>query len=251
MFLKLIGFFAAPWLMNIFKVKFLDSELYDFFDTVITDTINTRESKKISRNDMIDLLLQAKHGQLAHEKEEETEKGEGFAVVEESQLGKEKVKTKFSNQDLMAQCFIFFFAGFETVSNVMTFMVYELIRNPEVQKKLQAEVDKMNKSLNGGNLSYETVQKMKYMDMVLCETLRMWPPAPIIDRMCTKDFVLEYDDKTLEFEVGKNFYIPVYSLHHNEKYFPNPKRFDPERFSDENKKNIRQDCYLPFGIGPR
>ncbi|KAG5684348.1 hypothetical protein PVAND_013583 [Polypedilum vanderplanki] len=249
MLLKLIGFFGFPWLMSRLRVKFLDSELYDFFDNVITETINTRERKEITRNDMIDLLLQAKHGKLEYQ--EEKSSSDGFATVEESQIGKQKVKTVWSNQDLMAQCFIFFFAGFETVSNVMTFMAYELILNPDIQKKLQDEIDAMNAELKGGDLTYEDVQKLKYMDMVLCETLRMWPPAPIIDRMCTKDFLLEYDNKKVQIEVGRNFYIPVYSLHHNENYFPNPNRFDPERFSDENKKNIRQDCYLPFGIGPR
>lgn len=134
----------------------------------------------------------------------------------------------------------------------MTFMAYELVKNPEIQRKLQQEIDEVNENLNGKSITYEVLQKMKYMDQVVSETFRLWPAAPIIDRMCSKDFELEYDDgKKIHFEAGRNFYLPIYGLHHDEKYFPNPETFDPERFSEENKDNINRDAYMPFGVGPR
>lgn len=58
-------------------------------------------------------------------------------------------------------------------------------------------------------------------------------------------------EKHLRIEKDVTVWVPVYSLHHDEKYFPNPDRFDPERFSDENKENIVPFTYLPFGAGPR
>lgn len=64
----------------------------------------------------------------------------------------------------------------------MTFMVYELVANIEIQKKLQNEVDKVNQQLNGKLVDYETIQSMKYMDQVISETLRKWPAAPAVDR---------------------------------------------------------------------
>lgn len=64
----------------------------------------------------------------------------------------------------------------------MTFMAYELMANPDAQKKLQAEVDEMNETLNGAKVNYEQIQGLKYMDQVVCETLRLWPAAPLIDR---------------------------------------------------------------------
>lgn len=64
----------------------------------------------------------------------------------------------------------------------MTFMAYELMANPEVQRKLQDEVDEVNKQLEGKRVNYENIQGMKYMDQVVCETLRKWPAAPIVDR---------------------------------------------------------------------
>jgi cytochrome P450 family 9 len=130
---------------------------------------------------------------------------------------------------------------------VMAFLVYELMANPDTQKKLQVEIDAVNKQLEGKNVTYDIVQSMKYMDQVVCETLRKWPAAPMVDRLCVKDYEIEYDDKNFLIEKGKNFYIPIYGFHHDEKYFKNPEKFDPERFSDENKANIDPDTYLPFG----
>lgn len=64
----------------------------------------------------------------------------------------------------------------------MTFMSYELMVNVEVQRKLQKEIDEMNELVDGKKVNYEQIQGMKYMDQVVCETLRKWPPAPAVDR---------------------------------------------------------------------
>lgn len=129
----------------------------------------------------------------------------------------------------------------------MTFMAYELMANPECQRKLQDEIDEVASHLSGKKVNYEQIQSMKYMDQVVCETLRMWPAAPMVDRLCVKDYVMEYDDIKFTIEKGKNFYIPIHGIHHDERYFKNPDKFDPERFSDENKGDIDPDTYLPFG----
>ena len=64
----------------------------------------------------------------------------------------------------------------------MSFLSYELVANPDVQKKLQEEIDEVNRDLDGKMVDYETIMGMKYMDQCVCETLRMWPAAPIVDR---------------------------------------------------------------------
>lgn len=239
--------------MEMLNIKFLDKDLYEFFDGALTDTIKERERLEIVRNDMIDLILQAKKGNLSHDDNHHEEKlsSVGFATVEESDIGKNKVKRTWTDEELMAQCFIFFFAGFDTVSTVMTFMAYELLLNADVQTKLQNEIDEVDRKLDGKPLTYEEVQSMKYMDMVVSETLRKWPAAPVVDRLCTKPYTLEYDGKKLDIEVGRNFYIPIYALHHDPNNFENPSKFDPERFSDENKEKLSKAFYAPFGIGPR
>jgi cytochrome P450 family 9 len=87
---------------------------------------------------------------------------------------------------------------------------------------------------------------------VISESLRKWPPVPATDRGCTKDFALVLEDgKTINMKKGDLVWFPIYSLHHDPEFFPNPEKFDPYRFSDENKNSIKTCTYLPFGSGPR
>lgn len=58
---------------------------------------------------------------------------------------------------------------------------------------------------------------------------------------------MQFDGKKILIEKGKNFYIPIYGIHHDERYYENPEKFDPERFSEENRHNIDPDTYMPFG----
>lgn len=105
----------------------------------------------------------------------------------------------------MAQCFLFFVAGFDTTSITLSFLGYELTTNPDVQQKAYEEIAEMNRQLNGRPIDYDNLQKMHYMDMVISETLRMWPPAGVTDRICVKDY--EYNDGTMKFTFKKdNFF---------------------------------------------
>lgn len=79
----------------------------------------------------------------------------------------------------------------------------------------------------------------------------MWVIAPFINRICSKDYTLKYDDKVINIKKDTMIWIPVIALHKDAKYFPNPEKFDPERFSEENRANINMDAYMPFGLGPR
>lgn len=72
-----------------------------------------------------------------------------------------------------SQCFLFFFAGFDTTSNMLTFLTYELCVNPDIQQKLYEEIIDTNENLDGKRIDYDTLQKMKYMDQVVSEGLRM------------------------------------------------------------------------------
>lgn len=174
-----------------------------------------------------------------------------FATVEESMAIKSIQKRQWNDDEITAQCFIFFQAGFEVTSQALTFTAYELVANPDVQQKLYEEIAAMNEKLNGQRISYEMIQKMKYLDQVISKALRKWPPVVQLDRLCVKDYV--YDDGKRKFliEKGSNIVYSVFATHRDPKYFPNPIKFDPERFSDENKHHIVAGSYTPFGSGPR
>lgn len=152
---------------------------------------------------------------------------------------------------MVAQCLIFFLGGLSTVSKTACFMFHELALNPDIQEKLFVEIDCIKKELNGSPLTYETIPKMKYLDMVVSEALRRWCPIPFLERTCNRPYVLENADEKVKLQAGDGIFIPTYALHMDEKYFKKPLKFDPERFSEENRNSIRTGTYLPFGIGSR
>lgn len=249
--LKMAGYFVFPKLMKYLKIRLLDKDGCDFFENVFYDTIKTREKLGIVRNDMINLMLDAKKGKLAHNNNDENTV-DGFATVEESHVGKSVVTRKWDDQDLAAQCFIFFLAGFDTVAQTMSFVAYELACNPDIQQKLYEEILDVVNEVDDQKITYEQLQSMKYLDQVVSESMRKWPAAPVTDRLCVKDYELKYDGKVLNFEKKvHSVFIPIWSLHRDPQYYPDPEKFDPERFSDENKHKIQDFTYLPFGAGPR
>ncbi|ERL89341.1 hypothetical protein D910_06712 [Dendroctonus ponderosae] len=148
---------------------------------------------------------------------------------------------------------IFFFAGFDSVAIVMCFGSYELAVNKEIQNKLRSEVVE-SRRLNGGKVTYESLLKMNYMDQVISEVLRKWPPIPTADRVATQPYTIEpvnADEKPVNLKIGDVISIPIFGYHRDPKNFENPTKFDPERFSDENKSKIKPYTYMPFGLGPR
>lgn len=87
------------------------------------------------------------------------------------------------------------------------------------------------------------------MHRLLTETMRKYPAAGVLNKTCTQRYQLPGTD--LKIEVGTPVALPVYALHYDPKYFPDPQRFDPDRFNDENKKNRVSCTYMTFGEGPR
>ncbi|KAI4464094.1 cytochrome p450 [Holotrichia oblita] len=240
--IRIFLYSIIPKLCKILNLKLFTEEVRNFFVNLIKETIHLRETKSIIRPDMINLLLEArKGGRYIDPTGNET-------IYTES-----KIKIELTDLDITAQALVFFFAGFDSVATLMSFLAYELALNPDIQQKLQEEIDKTLQQCNG-DLTYEALIKMKYMDMVVTETLRKWPPAAATDRMCSKSFTInpvKPHEKPVVLNPGDVIFIPINGIHLDPQYYPNPDRFDPERFSDENKGKISPYTFLPFGTGPR
>lgn len=248
-FAKFFGFRIFPELMKMAKIQFFDSKTRGFFKDLILSTMDYRKKNNITRPDMVNLLMEVREGKSIRSDHDEKDNA-GFATVQESDVGKASHKREWSDDELIAQCFLFFLAGFDTSSTLMSFASYEIMINEDVQERLYQELKDHHES--EGKLTYESLQKLKYLDMVVSETLRKWPPFPMIDRRCTK--TLDYDDNQgfkYTFEKGTILWLNICGIHNNPKYFSDPRKFDPERFSEENKHLINPDAYLPFGSGPR
>jgi len=199
-----------------------------FFKTIVAETIKAREEQNIVRPDMIHLLMQARDKEDAN-------------------------VHKLTLDDIVSQAFSFFFAGFDTSSTLMCFVAHELAVNQDIQDRLREEVQQ-HLAEGNGKISYESLSKMSYLDMVISETLRKYPPVILLDRLCVKRYELppsQPDYKNIIVEPNNTMQFPVYAIHHDPQYFPDPDKFDPERFSDENKDKILPYTYLPFGHGPR
>lgn len=82
----------------------------------------------------------------------------------------------------------------------------------------------------------------------------MHTAVPVLERICAKTYTIpkeKSNERPLTLEAGTCIWLPVYAIHRDEKLFPKPDVFDPERFSKDNKYNIQSGSYFPFGVGPR
>lgn len=117
--------------------------------------------------------------------------------------------------------------------------------NPECQERLIEEI-KANEN-EKGEIKYETLAQMPYLDACISEALRLYDPIVQLNRTTVEDTTLG----DIVIPKGMNIQIPVYAIHHDEKYYLDPFRFNPERFLPANRHNIVPYTYLPFGAGPR
>ncbi|KAH8403983.1 hypothetical protein KR215_007511, partial [Drosophila sulfurigaster] len=210
--------FAQPSLARRLRLRLFRPEVSSFFIETVRQTLEYRKREHINRNDLIQLLME-----LASE-------------------------AGLSFEQIAAQAMVFFLAGFDTSSTTMSFCLYELALNPEIQQQLRLEINATLERYNQ-QLSYECLQEMTYLSQVVDETLRKYPILPHILRRSTSSYKVPDSDLILEPET--RIMIPVHSIHHDPKLYPDPERFDPKRFDPDAIKTRHPFAYLPFGHGPR
>lgn len=151
-----------------------------------------------------------------------------------------------TNGEICAQSFTFILAGYETTSMALTYALYELAQHPDLQQKVVDEVDKFGRARIP---SIDDLACFPYIDAVFKEAMRLHPPVtPIValNREATESVQLgQY-----HIPKGTKLFINIYSLHHEEKFFPQPLSFRPERFL-EGQETHHAYAYIPFGAGPR
>uniref|UniRef100_A0A1Y1KLX5 Cytochrome P450 n=1 Tax=Photinus pyralis TaxID=7054 RepID=A0A1Y1KLX5_PHOPY len=236
-----------PRLAKRLQITFFSKRATHFFATLIRENIASREQNGIIRPDMIHLLLEARKGKAREDSRFTVT--EGVADRQEEKRKKEQL----TDLDITAQALIFFLAGFDTVSSLMCFMAHELAVNADIQERLQLEVDDIMRQCEG-NITYEALSKMEYMDMVVSETMRKWPSPVFSNRACTKSYTIEPEkegEKAVKLNVNDPILIPIFAIHRDENNYENPTRFDPERFNRENKASVLPYQFIPFGVGPR
>jgi cytochrome P450 len=137
-----------------------------------------------------------------------------------------------------------FLAGYETIANALTWTWYLLSQNAEAEKRFHAEIDSV---LNGRAATLEDISRLKYTEMVLSESMRLYPPAWAMGRHAIEDFEVG----PYFMPKGTNIFLSQYILHRDPRYFPDPERFDPGRWTAEAKAARPRFSYFPFGGGSR
>ena len=152
--------------------------------------------------------------------------------------------TGMSDRQLRDEVITIFLAGYETVANALTWTWYLLSENPEAAERMQKEIDEV---LQGRLPTLEDVPRLRYTEMVFAESMRLYPPAWAMGRQSTQ--VVELGPYRLP--VGTYFFFSQYILQRSEEFYPEPLRFDPERFTPEQKAVRPRFTYFPFGGGSR
>lgn len=146
--------------------------------------------------------------------------------------------------DLIAEAALFLIAGHETTASSLSWVMYNLSKNPEVEKKMVQEIFSVFGDRE--NITHEDLDKLQYIDCVINETLRIDPPVLQISRTVSDDSVTL---NGYQFRRGTKIFVPVWAIHHNPNIWKNPETFDPSRW--ENNFVPPAGTFLPFGYGPR
>ncbi|KAG4066159.1 hypothetical protein HA402_010361 [Bradysia odoriphaga] len=211
---------------KVLRVKTLHPTFEAFLRRLYHEVITNRMKNGETRNDLIDTLIALKQAKVA--------KGE----------------LVMSDDILIAQAAVFFFAGFETSSSTLEFFFYLIAKHPKIQTKIRQEI--LEALAKHGKMNYELIANyLPYLTAALKETLRLYPILPFLDREC--DAMEGYSmEPYSSFKIprGMPVYIPIYSLQRDPEYFPDPDHFIPERFYSDNG-TTNEFLWLPFSTGPR
>ena len=188
-------------------------------DRIIYRIIEERRRSGRDRGDLLSMLL--------------------LAVDEEGDRG------RMTDEQLRDEAMTLFLAGHETTANALTWAWYLLAQNAEAEAALHAELDRV---LEGGRApTAEDLPALRYTEMVVAETMRLYPPAWAIGRLAVED----HEVGGYLIPRGSLVLVSQYVMHRDPRFFPEPERFDPARFAPEAKEARPQFSYFPFGGGVR
>lgn len=205
----------APWLPTPKNFRF--RKAVDQLRQIVLDIIAHRRRENRDYGDLLSMLIAAR--------DEET--GEAM-----------------SDQQMRDEVLTLILAGHETTANALSWTWYLLSQNPEVERKLHAELDEV---LGGRPPTMSDLNKLNYTGMVIDEAMRLYPPVWAIGRAAIED------DEVSGYRIprGSNVMLSQWTTHRHPRLWENPERFEPERFSAERAEGRPRYAYFPFGRGPR
>lgn len=252
----------------LFPFRRLQALIQDFFGhygiptlfKLCEQTLKQRRSNPhLKRKDLLQLMIDAK---AKDEDEDLTNGSEGNGITKNGATnGTTNGTTKavkhekqsapaLTDGEIESNSVVFLEAGFETTSTLLGFVAHIFVNYPEIQEKVRQEIEDVCESINlpDGKIGYEEINKLNYLECVLHETLRFYPP---ITTFVTREAQEDYKYGDLLIPAGVAVMPPIYSIHHDPNLWPEPEKFDPDRFLPENRSEIHAAAWQPFGLGPR
>ena len=167
-----------------------------------------------------------------------------MAAQDDDEAGAASRQAKLNSGELRDEVLTIFLAGYETVANALTWAWKLVSEHPQVEMRLMAEVDAV---LEGRAATLEDAQRLKYTEMVVAETMRLYPPAWAMGRQATE----EVEIGPYRLPKGCFVFFSQYIVQRDERFYPQSERFDPERFTAEARAGRPKFAYFPFGGGGR
>ncbi|CAF1188947.1 unnamed protein product [Adineta steineri] len=226
----LIIFLSSARLANYLGKKgytFLPMDSMEYTTKIVNQVLARRRQRLERRNDFIQIMID-------HEEEIKDQEGQQS----------KSLKKTLSDKEILSQALVFLIAGYETTSVLMSFFFYVMATEPIIQEKIYQEI---RQEIGDDEVTYEKLNQLQYLDMVINETLRMYPPFIRFDRVASKDYQLG----NYLIPKGTIINVPVYPIHHDSEVWPEPEKFIPERFLPAEKAKRHPMAFLSFGEGPR
>ncbi|VDI83248.1 cytochrome P450, family 3, subfamily A [Mytilus galloprovincialis] len=234
MLLFVLFFPFTRGILSYFKLSTLSKEMATFFHAAVNTAIDERKSESSKRQDLLGLMLNA------HTDKEKSEEN----IELSSTTLKDFKKRPLTTNEILANSLTFFLAGYETTANALSFVLYCLALYPDYADKVRHEVaDNIGKE----KPTYDNVSKLQYLDMFVCEVLRLYGPAARFNRTTEEDVAIG----GYKVPKGTDIQFAIGVIHRDPEFWPEPEVFDPERFTPENKEKRHPYAWLPFGVGPR
>ena len=193
-------------------------------DGLIYGMIRERRAEPGDRGDLLSMLL--------------------AAVDDEAEAGVAEQDRRMSDEQVRDECLTAMLAGHETGANAIGFALWLLARHPEVQDALAEDCRRV---LGGRVPSAADYGELKFAERVFAEAMRLYPPVWVTARTAAE----AYEYRGIRIKKGTVLMAPQFAIHRDARFFPEPLRFDPERFTEEAKAGRPRMAYFPFGAGNR
>ena len=209
--------------MNTFKPK-----QTMFFVNVVKKTIQERKASKERKNDLIDLMLDAMEGVKEEEQEDDEDQYEKDMKLTHKANGKNLDEMSF-----IGTAMVFLVAGYDTTGMTLSWICYELAKNPDLQRRLHEEVDEVYEASGGKTPDYTDIQGFTFIDQLIQESLRLHTLISIQRVVTSPEYTIP--GTKINLKKGSMVIVNAPGIHSDPKYFPNPTVFNPDNFSKEAK----------------